>query len=62
MPSTWLDRPLRVEYADAGGKGRETRGVLLDWYPVGVVLRIEGARTLIPRERLALLELAEGGG
>lgn len=59
VPSTWLDRTLRVEYADAGGKKVESSGVLLDWCPVGVILSFAGAKTLIPWERLALVELVE---
>jgi hypothetical protein len=64
LPSTWIGRTLRVEYADAGGKAAKTDGVLLDWYPAGVVLSLSGAKTLILWERLALLELIEeaGGG
>lgn len=57
LPSTWTGHTLRVEYTDAGGKATRTSGVLLDWYPAGVVLSLAGAKTLIPWERLALLEL-----
>ncbi len=59
LPSTWIDRTLRVEYAGADGKRAESSGVLLDWCPVGVILSLAGAKTLIPWERLALLELVE---
>jgi len=57
LPSTWLQRELRVEYADADGKAAQTSGVLLDWCPAGVVLSVLGAKTLIAWERLVLLEL-----
>lgn len=57
LPSTWTGQTLRVEYTDAGGKATRTTGVLLDWYPAGVVLSLSGAKTLIPWERVALLEL-----
>ncbi len=57
LPSTWAGRELRVEYADAGGEPTHTSGTLLDWYPVGVILSLSGAKTLIPWERLVLLEL-----
>lgn len=65
LPSTWIGRTLRIEYTGADGKRAEGSGVLLDWCPVGVILSLAGAKTLIPWERLALLELVEepaGGG
>lgn len=57
LPSTWVDRTLRVEYAGAAGKAAKTSGVLLDWYPAGVILSLSGAKTLIPWERIVLIEL-----
>lgn len=59
LPSTWLERSVRLEYAGADGKRTETTAVLLDCFPVGPVLRIAGSRTVIPWERLVLLELEE---
>lgn len=59
LPSTWLSRTLRLEYASADGSPVETSGTLLDWYPAGVVLQIAGAKVLIPWERLVLVELVE---
>jgi hypothetical protein len=59
LPSTWISRPLRIEYTDASGRGRETEATLLDWCPVGVLLNIAGAKTLLPFERLVLAELVE---
>ncbi len=59
LPSTWMDRTLRVEYTDCHGSGQETSGVLLDFFPVGPVLNIKGARTLISWDRLAVVELVE---
>ena len=35
LPSTWLERTLQVSYVDAHGAGVETRGTLLDLYPLG---------------------------
>ena len=58
LPSTWLNRSLRVEYVDASGKAATTEGVLCDWCPVGPVLLIAGARTIVGWERLCLIELA----
>ena len=59
LPSTWLNRSLRVEYMDCYGGGQETRGSLLDFYPVAPVLHVAGAKTLICWERLVLCELVE---
>jgi hypothetical protein len=38
MPSTWVNRTLRVEYVGGGGETRETSATLLDLYPAGPVL------------------------
>jgi hypothetical protein len=59
MPSTWLERTLRVEYVGAAGERRETSATLLDLYPAGPVLNIAGAKTLLCWERLVLAELVE---
>jgi hypothetical protein len=57
LPSTWLNRSLRVAYVDASGAGVETSGTLLDLYPAGPILNIGGAKTLLCWERLVLCEL-----
>jgi hypothetical protein len=62
MPSTWLNRTLRVEYADGFGASVETRGTLLDLYPAGLVLSLAGSKTLLSWERIVLCELVEEGG
>jgi hypothetical protein len=54
LPSTWMGHSLRVEYVDAYRGGRETSGVLLDWCPIGQVLNVREARTLITWDRLCL--------
>jgi hypothetical protein len=59
LPSTWLERTLRVSYTDCYGSGQETSGTLLDFYPAGPVLNVGGAKTLICWERLVLCELVE---
>jgi hypothetical protein len=59
LPSTWLERTLKIEYTDCRGAGQETSGTLLDLYPAGPVLNIGGAKTLISWDRLALCELVE---
>jgi hypothetical protein len=59
LPSTWLERTLKLEYVDSSGVGRETSGTLLDLYPAGPVLNIGGAKTLLSWDRLVLCELVE---
>lgn len=60
IPLSWLDRPVRIEYAGPDGMGREASATLLDWTPVGLLLIIAGARCLMPWERIVLLELRSG--
>lgn len=60
VPSTWIDRELRLEYVAADGKARETAAVLLDWCPVGLLVSVAGAKTLLSWDRLVLCELVEG--
>jgi hypothetical protein len=59
VPTTWIDRTLKLEYVGAAGMGRETTATLLDWCPAGLLLNIAGAKTLLPWERLVLCELIE---
>ena len=57
LPSTWLERTLRLEHV-VGGEVRQTVGVLADLYPAGPVLTVGGARLLISWDTLATVELA----
>jgi hypothetical protein len=59
LPSTWLARTLKVSYMDCYGSGQETSGTLLDYFPAGPVLHIDGVKTLISWERLVLAQLVE---
>jgi hypothetical protein len=59
LPSTWMNRTLRVAYTDCHGAGAETSGTLLDTYPAGPILSLNGAKTLISWDRLTLAELIE---
>jgi hypothetical protein len=59
LPSTWLERTLRVSYVDCYGGGQEASGTLLDLYPAGPILNIGGAKTLLSWDRLAVVELVE---
>jgi hypothetical protein len=56
LPSTWLERTLKLEYVVCG-ELRETTGTLLDLYPAGPVLNVAGARTLIGWDTVAVVEL-----
>ena len=60
LPSTWIERTLRVSYLDSYGAGLETSGTLLDFYPFGPVLSVAGTKTMISWDRLVVCELAEG--
>jgi hypothetical protein len=59
VPTTWLDRTIRLEYVGSDGKGKETTATLLDWTPVGLLLSIASGKTILARERLVLAELIE---
>ena len=59
LPSTWIGRGLRVAYTDAGGRAATTDAVLLDWCPVGMLVLVAGAKTLLSWDRLVLAELVE---
>jgi len=59
VPTTWLDRCIRLEYVGPDGKGKETTATLLNWSPVGLLLSIAGGKTLLAWERLVLAELLE---
>lgn len=59
LPSTWLNRTLRFEYVDASGLAVEASGLLLDTFPTGPVLNVNGAKTLVCWDALRLMELVE---
>jgi hypothetical protein len=59
VPTTWLTRSLKIEYVGPSGEARETTATLLDWCPVGLLLNIAGAKTLLSWERLVMCELIE---
>jgi hypothetical protein len=60
IPASWMERGMRIEYVDAHGRGVETSAKLLDTYPAGLILAVDGARMLLSWERLVLVELVEG--
>jgi hypothetical protein len=61
VPTTWLARSVRIEFVGAAGDARETQATLLDWCPVGLLLSIAGAKTLLAWERVVICELIEDG-
>ena len=59
LPSSWVSRTVRVSYMDAGGAGVESEGTLLDLYPFGVVMNLEGERAVIAWECLRVVTLVD---
>jgi len=59
LPSTWLERTLRISYVDAHGTGTQTSGTLLDFYPFGMVVNIKGAKTCLSWDAVRVVELVE---
>jgi len=59
LPTTWLGRTLRLQYVDAFGEGMETSGTLLDLSPVGMIVNIKGAKTLLSWDAVRVVELVE---
>jgi hypothetical protein len=57
VPLSWTQRTVKLQYKDAFDNGVETTGTLLDFYPVGLVLNLNGAMTLLPWEGIRLIEL-----
>ncbi len=57
LPSTWLERTLKVAYVDADGMGAETSGTLLDLYPFGPVLSLSGEKTALSWDSLRAVTL-----
>jgi hypothetical protein len=60
VPLSWLGREVSVDYSN--GRGHDVssvRGTLLDYCPLGLVLTLKGARTIIAFDRLVLVELVE---
>ncbi len=57
LPSTWLERTLKVAYVDADGMGAETSGTLLDLYPFGPVLSLSGEKTALSWDSLRSVTL-----
>jgi len=57
LPSTWVERTLKVSYVDECGRGVESSGTLLDLYPFGPVLNLSGEKTALAWECLRAVTL-----
>jgi hypothetical protein len=57
LPSTWLERTLRVSYVDCYGDGQEVSAALLDFYPFGVIVNLSGERTALSWDCLRTVTL-----
>jgi len=57
LPATWVGRTVRASYMGADGCGVESEGTLLDLYPFGVVMNLEGERAVIAWECLRVVTL-----
>ena len=57
LPSTWLERPVRIERVDAYGNGVESSGTFLEERPFGVILNLAGERTWLSLEGLRAVAL-----
>lgn len=57
LPSTWLNRSLRIGYIAVDGTPVETSGIYLDHCGAGPVFNFGGSRHVICWDRLVALEL-----
>jgi hypothetical protein len=57
LPSTWLERTLRVSYTDCYGDGQEATAALLDVYPFGPVMNLAGQRAALSWDCLRTVTL-----
>jgi hypothetical protein len=56
FPASWLRRGVRVEY-ELGGEAQNTRGMLLDFCGVGILIGANGTRLLLTWECVRTIEL-----
>ncbi len=57
LPSTWLERSVRVAYVDVHGQGVETSGTLLDWCALGLILNLAGEKSVLAWDALRAVTL-----
>jgi len=59
LPSTWLNRPVRLAYTlSDGGEVIDGTGRLLELLPFGPVVSLAGTRTALSWSTVKLIELA----
>ena len=59
LPATWVGRTVRAGYVGADGAGVESEGTLLDLYPFGVVMNLEGERAAVAWDALRVVTLVD---
>ena len=60
LPSTWLDRSVRVEYINANAEGVTLTGSLTELFAFGLIVRSsEGDRLAVSWDRVTLVELLD---
>jgi len=59
LPATWVGRTVRASYMGADGHGVESEGTLLDLYPFGVVMNLEGERAAVAWDALRVVTLVD---
>jgi len=57
LPATWVGRTVHASYVGADGAGVESEGTLLDLYPFGVVMNVEGERAAVSWDALRAVTL-----
>jgi len=64
FPASWLRHRARIAYDDGSGapKGGDLSCVLLEWCGAGLIVQVGGSKSLLPWERVVMVELVEGEG
>jgi len=62
FPASWLRHRARIAYDDGTPKGGDLSGVLLEWCGAGLIVQANGSKSLLPWERVVMVELLEGEG
>ncbi|GEM_PF-7008252 len=64
FPASWLRHKTRIAYDDGSGApgGGDLSGVLLEWCGAGLIVQTNGSKSLLPWERVVMVELLEEGG
>jgi hypothetical protein len=62
FPASWLRHRARIAYDNGTSKGGDLSGVLLEWCGAGLIVQANGSKSLLPWERVVMVELLEEGG